>query len=193
MKDSKKTGEDWRPKVVKYALWSLGGAVLLIILGSVVFFSVRFQQYVNTKEGFSLLYPRGWTERLVLPEGGIVAFVADKQNPLDYFQDNISITYTDFSKQPISLEEYAKLAKSQTTGTFRGITFKEPQRVTLSGRPAYKLFFQVTGAVNLTIVSYVFMFNDIAYNITYAAMTDHYEKSGQQILNVVIASLKVMF
>lgn len=180
-------------KITKVATWSFLSMLFLIIIGATIFFFATFKQYVNEKEGWSLYYPKTWQMQDTPMPGRIAAFVAPKNNPLDFFNDNIAITYTDLSKKPISLQEYVDTAKRQMAATFQDVLFVESRKLNISRHPGAKLVFQTKPDTNLTFVIYTFIFNDVAYNITYSVMTEHYQKNGRYLFEAMMATLKVIF
>ncbi len=179
-------------QVAQNAKRFLLSALVLMIVGMTIFFFGYFTKYENRTDGWSLYYPRGWEVKEELDAGGIVVFLAKKQSPLDFFQDNISITYTKM-RTPITIEEYPELTKKQMTETLSDVRASDASMVNISGHRAAKMIFQAAGDIKLTFVVYAFLVDDVAYNITYAGMTEHYEKSGRYIFDIVMATLRVMF
>ena len=96
-------------------------------------------------------------------------------------------------RTPIKIEEYPELALKQMTETLADIKAGEASMVNISGHRGAKMIFQATGDVKLTFVVYAFLVEDVAYNITYAGMTEHYEKSGRYIFDIMMATVRVMF
>ncbi len=153
---------------------------------------IFYERYVNVEEGISMKYPKGWK---VIPKpdtGAIVAFLKPKDNAFVLFQANWNISLTRLAV-PLTLDQYVKAANDQMKFTFADLeSTAEP--VTLSGHKGYKLVYISRRSDGLMFITYVFIYNNVAYNITYADMKDVYlDKKKKQIIADVIGSLKVNF
>ncbi|HOD12540.1 MAG TPA: hypothetical protein PKO44_05565 [Candidatus Omnitrophota bacterium] len=103
-------------------------------------------RYKNLAFEFLLKYNPSWEvkERI---SSAIVAFLAPKQNDLDFFQETVTITVQELL-EPISLSKYTSAVVEQTKAMKMikdvDVGVIESSPLTLSGVPAHKLIYTLT-------------------------------------------------
>ena len=170
----------------------------LVLLGAAYFVwsqiedKAAFDLYTNPKEGFSMKYPKGW-KVIPHPEGGaIVAMAKPKDNPLVMFQDNWSFSLTPLA-EPLTLDQYVEAANAQVLFLFREAKASVYPMI-LAGHQGRKLVYISPDANGLVLVVCVFIYKNVAYNISFMGAKGAYtDFNKRRAIDHVINSLKVNF
>ena len=151
-----------------------------------------YTKYFNASEGMQINYPKDWKMVQSPMPQAVVSFVSPKENALDTFQENVSITTTDLSSNPLSLEDYVLVTEDQMTGVFKDVKIDYSEPEVVGGKPGHKFVFSIVGERPMKLVVYVFLEGTTAYNVTYMGMEDRFEKDSP-IINDMMRSFKVFF
>ncbi len=164
----------------------------LLALGWWVKQSLAFSSFEDRKEGFALKYPSGW-QVTANPQPNVIAvFVSPKENALDTFLENINLSKTDLSAEPLTIEQYAETVPKQMTAAFADIVVEEKSLMNISRHKAVKFVFHAQGPPDMFIVVYAFIDHDIAYNITYMGAAERYP-SDKPLIGGLVTSIKTYF
>jgi len=176
----------------------LFGALAVFVLGAgylswlIIRDKMLYSQYTNDKEGISMKYPKGWKVVPYPETGAIVGFVMPKANALVLFQANWNISATPLA-EPLTLEQYAGAANAQMTFMFKDVV-PSARPVKISGHEGRELVYLSRKDDGLVFITYVFIYKNVAYNITYADEKAAWlDPEKKRRVADVIGSLKVNF
>ncbi len=165
--------------IIPLILFSLiGGCLLIGVLAS------KYHEFTSPEYNFSIKYPSDW--QMVKPEqGAVVVFLSPKENDLDTFQANVNVVVQDLSAQSMTLEQYAKLALDQLTGTFKDVDVVENAPTTVGKLSGHKLVYAAQGESPLKIMTVMVLQDDVAYSIFFTSEFNKFDQYVAQINDVV--------
>lgn len=181
--------------IISIALISL----ILLVVGSLyIYYKTSFSIYVNEKAGLEIPYPKGWTvmENPLNVKDAIVVFVSPKSHALDTVFENIVVTTVDQSQNPLSVNDFGKLTREQTTAVFGPATkviSSGPTKIA-GGRPAYRHAFYLQVDQPMAMIIYQFMFNpSLGYNMMYYGDVSTYEAKYKLKFDLIARNMKIFF
>ena len=167
--------------VIGFILIGIG---LLAVIGP-----SQFETFESKSNGFSIRYLKSWVVRTGLP-GVVVGFVSPRESDLDVFQENVTVIVQDLSDNPQTLNKYVQIAEMQIRGLFKDqieVKFSGPTLV--AGMTGHKLFYkgvnQAAGDLNLEMEHVMFIKDNKAYQLTYAAIISKFDKYASIFENMV--------
>ena len=156
------------------------GVIALFFLWLVLFVPrPDFYYYNNSKARVKLKFPSSWTSKENLETGALVAFISPLDSGLDIYPDNVNIVIQDLSKNPLTLDEYAKLAVDQLIAVFGNeqIHDLKTESTQLAHLPAKKIVYTAKAQeADLKIMHILAVDGMTAYQFTYSALTATYDK-----------------
>lgn len=123
-------------------LLSVGLLTIIIAILSMIKI-VDYSLFQIPQYGIQIKYPTFW-RRIDQPghPEAIVVFIAPPQSPVDENFANISITYFDLAKDPMTFSRFTQTSIKQLTVTFEGyVKVLESRPFTLNNRPAYRFMY----------------------------------------------------
>ncbi len=165
---------------------ALVGVVLILGVILLVGKDHIYKKYYNKAGGFSIKYPVTWA--LEENKGGAaVIFFSPKENALDFFKENVNVVVQDISANPLNLEAYTKLAIKQMRLVFESnFIIVESVPITIAGRAGHKLIFIGKGPdTELKYMSAWVLDGLTAYQITYTAISSHYDEYAGKMKKMV--------
>lgn len=152
--------------------------------------SAATKTYTNEALGISLEYTDGWSMKENPASGVVVAFGSPKESSDDKFVDNINLSTTDLSSQPMTLDKLTDtwLKQTQDAAEFKLVDRKS---TLMAGGDAEQLVYTYTNqGVNIKGSVTIATKNNTAYIITYTAEETSYDKFIDSA-NTAVTSLKV--
>jgi len=170
--------------------------VVFSVIAGIVYYKTSFSFYENKKEGLIIPYPKGWVvgERPFNIKDAVVVFVSPKENAMDTMRENITVTTVDQSKNPLNIDDFAKLTVEQTQAIFSDCKVISSEPVTISGRRGHRTVFYYRGEMNMVMDLYQFMFRDVVgYNVMYFGDVETYEKKYKLMYYLLGRLIKISF
>ncbi len=177
-------------------IFTLIAAFGLILIAVVVFMYFSKNQFKTFEtDAIRISYPASWEVKRNLPGGVIVGFVSPRETALDTFQENLTVIVQDLSLNPMSLRIYAQTAEMQIKGFFKeqiAVEFSGP--VLVAGMTGHKLVYKGANpnaeALNLKAVHIICMKGDLAYQLTFTALTTKFDKY-EDVFNRMVSSFQL--
>ena len=182
-------------KSKKQAFIIIGIGAILILILAIALFAPRVDYYIykNSNAGIQLKYPSNWKMQEHLETGALVVFVSPLDNALDIYPDNANITIQDISKNPLNLEEYARLAVDQLIAVFGNEQIRdlETTPTRLAHLPARKIvYIAKTQEADLKIMHVLALDGMTAYQFTYSGLSATFDQYWPRV-NTMLASLEI--
>ena len=139
--------------------------------------------YVDKQNNFSIDYPKDWTKASI-PTG--VAFLTQKEDSTDVFQENVNLLIQDLSDQPMTLEQFNAFNKKQIMDNMGASANFTMQPATLAGQNAEVGTYNMTYQGHpLKIEQYWFVKDKKAFVFTYTAQPGKFTKYESIAIRVI--------
>jgi eukaryotic-like serine/threonine-protein kinase len=156
-------------------------AAFFLILGLAVclcgvprgFAAVKYKQYTDEKQKFSIKYPDGYTVKTV---GSAVVFSAPLSGKRDTFAESFNIVVVGVADYPGTMQSFYQRSKKSLQETMPQLRIIDEGMETISGRPAFRLNY--TSLQNDTVFEFMQSmvgYYGLVYVLTYTAMPESYE------------------
>jgi eukaryotic-like serine/threonine-protein kinase len=145
--------------------------------------------YDNPTDGIKIKYPAGWDNSIKAKDpftGDIAKFVTPKENDLDKYQEDLTISVEDLSNKPATLDEFNKFSITQIQQLNPGANILSQSSISLGTLPAYQVIYRFKdGEFNLQKMQVWTLNNNQAYTITYTAESDKYSKFENSVKSML--------
>ncbi|AJF60800.1 MAG: hypothetical protein J4224_01350 [Candidatus Diapherotrites archaeon] len=144
----------------------------------------EFLQYDSLDYGMRMKYPKTWLMKEI--EGSVVVFNAP-ENGSSAFNENVVVTATDFSSQPMTLDEFTEISKSSLAEHLEGMQIKGEGVTTLGGLDAYWINYTgKAGDLDLRATQVWTIDSDNwGYMVTYAADAQDFDKHSSTVAKMI--------
>ena len=179
-------------KNIAFGLTAVIGIVLIIVVNMFFLGSSQSTVYKSKDGSFRMKYPVSW--QLSENHGGAaVFFQSPKENDLDTFYENVNVVVQDLRSGAMTLNEYSDVAMNQVKAVFKdSIVVVEEKRYSLSQQEGFKFVFIGKGAdLEVQMMCVWTIKDDIAYQITYVAERDSFEKYIA-VVEKLISSFRIL-
>lgn len=148
-----------------------------------------FLNYQNSADRFKIKYPEKWEKQE--PQNplisDVVVFISPKKNSADSYQEKITVSIEDLSKNPMSLDEYNKWSVNQIKTTYTDFKILEENSKTLANNPGHVVVFDAKDEEKDTKKMQTWtLMNNKAYVLTYTAEKKEYSeymKTAETMIN----------
>jgi serine/threonine-protein kinase len=156
------------------------GALLLIRAGLEKNMYRDFSLYNNNRYNIEIRYPKNWSiEELEDPiTGEVVVFYSPQETETDLFQEKVSITVEELTKDLNSLDEYSeKIISRLTDNRDSALSIYSQQKTRLAQQPARTLLYsRIENGINLRQMETFTLQERKIYIVTYTAERAKYSK-----------------
>ncbi len=184
--EKKLTVKQW----VLISLAVLAGAVVLLAVGIWIWYLLTFSVWRSDQDAVSVAYPKGWEVRPHAMDTHIAGFVSPLDNAMDTFQENFQISIFDMSKDPLSLNEYAKLMIDQLLMVFHDLKVIGKGVFFIGGNKGWRVVLETREGDPKILVVYAFTRVDVGYNFLYIGAEERYAKD-RFLIDTMAFSFKV--
>ncbi len=129
--------------------------------------------YTNAEKHYTIKYPSEWTKS---EQKGYVAFLSPLDSASDDFRENVNVMVQDLSANPVDLDQYTSITKSQIEGMEGSsiISIKDKMVGGLKGKEVnYNL--KYNGRL-LRLKAYYTIKGKEAYLLTFTALPESYSR-----------------
>jgi len=150
--------------------------LFIIIIGSSSCSQENMNKYTESK--YEISYPENWIKQ---QKGKAIFFLAPKENEKDLFQENVNTIVQDLSSQPMTLEEYTNLTKTQITQALGSSAIVSVKDLNFAGQKAKEMVYTMPKNpmqgrnLNLKLRQVWFIKSNNAYLLTYTAQNSEYD------------------
>lgn len=148
----------------------------IMIIGSSSCSQENMNKHTDSK--YDIFFPESWTKQ---QKGTATFFLSPKESEKDLFQENINIMVQDLSSQPMTLEEYTNLTKTQITQALGSSAIVSVKDFNFAGQQAKEMVYTMPKNpmqgrnLNLKLRQVWFIKGNNAYLLTYTAQNSEYD------------------
>ena len=188
MADTNEERRTVSPKVIWLSIMAGLGTLLFGAFIALFIEALQYRTYYDKFYKIEIKYPLKW-KVVADTSDAIVAFIAPKDDSLDFFRENLNIAVTDNLDEGMTLEKFSKQMTVQAeTALGMNVEILKSEPVILDGRRAYFYEIQSKGEPEMRIKSYWYIKDNKAFIITWATDMIHY-KQYVKIFNHMVKSL----
>ncbi|BAU64742.1 serine/threonine protein kinase with TPR repeats [Stanieria sp. NIES-3757] len=156
------------------------GALLLLFAGIEKNLYRNFSLYINNQYNLEIRYPENWSlEELEDPiTGEVVVFYSPLETDADLFQEKVSVTVEELTKDLNTLDEYSeRIISSLSSNKDSTLSIYSQEKTKLAQQPARTLLYsRIDNGINLRQMETFTIKNNKIYIVTYTAERAKYSK-----------------